>query len=149
MVTQAVFRQGGMINKFIGDGILAVYNAPVDVPRHADAAVKTALEIHAEMAQLNRRWGDWLATRLAVGVGIHSGRVISGNVGSTLRLEYTIIGDPVNVASRVEALTKELGAEILITDATRSRLAEYYPLRSLGAVPIRGRAEPIELFEVT
>jgi adenylate cyclase len=149
MVTQAVFRHGGMINKFIGDGILAVYNAPVDVPHHADAAVKTALEIHAEMAQLNQRWGDWLAARLAVGVGIHSGRVISGNVGSALRLEYTIIGDPVNVASRVEAMTKELGARILITDATRSRLAEYYPLRSLGAVPIRGRAEPIELFEIT
>ena len=149
MVTEAVFSQGGLINKFIGDGILAVYNAPVNVANHADAAVKTALEIQSHMGVLNKRWGDWLAHRLEVGVGIHSGQVISGNVGSELRLEYTIIGDPVNVASRVEALTKEVNARILITAATRARLAEHYPLRSLGAVPIRGRSEPIELFEVT
>lgn len=149
MVTEAVFRNGGMINKFIGDGILAVYNAPVDVAHHADAAVKTALEIQAQMGDLNKRWGDWLAARLNVGVGIHSGLVIAGNVGSALRLEYTIIGDPVNVAARVEVLTKEFGARILISAATRARLVEHYPLKSLGAVPIRGRSEPIELYEVT
>ena len=148
MVTAAVFRQGGTINKFIGDGILAVYNAPVEVPNHADAAVKTALEIQSHMGELNRRWGDWLAARLNVGVGIHSGRVISGNVGSELRLEYTIIGDPVNVASRVEALTKVENARILITAATRALLADHYPLKSLGEREIRGRSEPIELFEV-
>jgi adenylate cyclase len=149
LVTAAVFSQGGTINKFIGDGILAVYNAPVDVPKHADAAVQTALEIQSHMSELNKRWGDWLAARLQVGVGIHSGRVISGNVGSELKLEYTIIGDPVNVASRVEALTKELNARILITAATRAQLDGHYSLKSLGAVPIRGRTEPIELYEVT
>lgn len=148
-VTEAVFRHGGMINKFIGDGILAVYNAPVDVPNHADAAVKTALEIHEQMGQLNKKWGDWLAARLNVGVAIHTGLVISGNVGSALRLEYTIIGDPVNVAARVESLTKEFNAKTLITAATRARLAEHYPLKPLGEVPIRGRSEPIELYELT
>ncbi len=149
MVTEAVFRNGGMINKFIGDGILAVYNAPVDVPNHADAAVRTALEIQEQMGPLNQKWGDWLAARLNVGVAIHSGMVISGNVGSALRLEYSIIGDPVNVAARVEALTKELNAHILVTGATRARLAQHYPLKPLGEVPIRGRSEPIELYEVT
>ena len=149
VVTEAVFRHGGMINKFIGDGILAVYNAPVDVADHADAAVKTAIQIQAEMARINQRWSDWLAARLSVGVGIHSGVVFSGNVGSARRVEYTIIGDPVNVASRVESLTKEYGAMILITKETRSRLREFYPLKSLGTVPLRGRSEPIELFEVS
>jgi adenylate cyclase len=149
MVTEAVFRHGGMINKFIGDGILAVYNAPLDVRAHADAAIQTALEIQAEMLQLNRRWGDWLATRLAVGVGIHTGQVICGNVGSALRLEYTIIGDPVNVAARVESLTKELNARVLVTAATRARLTEHYPLKPHGPITIRGRSEPIEIYEVT
>ena len=149
MITEAVFRHGGMINKFIGDGILAVYNAPVDVPFHADAAVKTALEIHEQMGQLNKKWGDWLAARLTVSVAIHTGMVISGNVGSALRLEYTIIGDPVNVAARVESLTKDFNARTLITAATRARLAEHYPLKPLGEVPIRGRSEPIELYELS
>ena len=149
MVTEVVFKNRGMITKFIGDGILAVYNAPVDVPDHADAALKTALEIHTQMGDLNRRWGDWLASRLNVGVGIHSGVVFSGNVGSALRLEYTIIGDPVNVAARVESLTKEFSARILITAATRAHLVEQYSLKPLGLVPIRGRSEPIELYEVT
>ncbi len=149
MVTEVVFKNGGMITKFIGDGILAVYNAPVDVRDHADAALRSALEIHTQMGDLNRRWGDWLAARLNVGVGIHSGVVFSGNVGSALRLEYTIIGDPVNVAARVEDLTKEFSARILITAATRARLAAQYSLKPLGPVPIRGRSEPIELYEVT
>jgi adenylate cyclase len=149
IVTEIVFRNGGMINKFIGDGILAVYNAPVDVQWHADAAVKTALEIQSEMAQLNQRWGDWLATRLVVSVGIHTGTVISGNVGSAIRLEYTIIGDPVNVAARVESLTREFNARILITGATRARLGSHYPLKPLGPVALRGRSEPVDLFEVT
>ncbi len=149
VVTEIVFRNGGMINKFIGDGILAVYNAPVDVQWHADAAVKTALEIQAQMAQLNRRWGDWLAARLVVSVGIHTGTVISGNVGSAIRLEYTIIGDPVNVAARVESVTRELNARILITGATRAQLTSHYPLKALGPVTLRGRSEPVDLFEVT
>lgn len=149
LVTEAVFRHGGMINKFIGDGILAVYNAPLDVAAHADAAVKSAIEIQAEMDRMNRRWSDWLAARLSVGIGIHSGTVFAGNVGSSRRMEYTIIGDPVNVASRVESLTKEFGATILLTKETRHRLHERYPFKALGSVPLRGRSEPIELFEVS
>jgi class 3 adenylate cyclase len=117
LVVPVLLRHGGHANKFIGDGLLAVFGAPERLPDHADRAVAAALEI----ARLVReRYGG----EVCVGVGVNSGRVIAGTVGGGGRVEFTVIGDAVNTAARVEATTRETGDDVLITDATRRLLRE-------------------------
>ena len=115
-IVPIVTRHGGHANKFIGDGLLAVFGAPERHADHADRAVAAALEI---VEHVRREWAD----RLRVGVGVHSGPVVAGTIGGGGKLEFAVIGDTVNTASRVEALTRETGDDLLITQETRSRLS--------------------------
>ena len=137
-------RQGGIVNKFLGDGLLALFGAPEPQADHPRRAVRAALDIVAEARRLS---ASGAFPGLAVGVGIHTGEAMIGNLGEARR-EYTAIGDVVNVASRVEALNKDLGTVVLVTDAVRAALGSDAEVRSFPAVVIRGRKEPIDLFEV-
>jgi class 3 adenylate cyclase len=129
---------GGWVDKFMGDGMLAVFGAPDPLENHAHSAFTAATAMVREVKQISP---------LAMGVGAKSGPVVAGCLGTSGRLEFTVIGDTVNVAARLEALTKTLGHPLLVSAATREQLGSW-PLQSVGHHPIRGRAQGIELFMV-
>jgi adenylate cyclase len=144
----AIRRHGGLVLQYIGDEIEAVFGAPVPALSHADMAVAAAVEMRQRLAEWNderRRLGKVLIRH---GIGIHTGMVIAGNVGSSERRSYALVGDPVNLASRIQGLTKELGAEILISGETRKRLAEPIDLVALPAVRVKGKAEEVEVYRL-
>jgi class 3 adenylate cyclase len=128
---------GGWVNKFMGDGMLAVFGAPDALPGHGDKALRAALEI---LQQIHR------VSPLAIGIGLHSGTVVAGCVGKGSRLEFTVIGDTVNVASRLEALTKQEAYPLLLSQATRQLLGQPDGVISLGLRQLRGRDDPLEVF---
>jgi class 3 adenylate cyclase len=137
VMVPAVTRHGGHVDKFMGDGLLAVFGAPEDYPDHADRAVAAGLEI---VEAVNRP-----QAALEVGVGINSGRVVAGSIGGAGRLNFSVIGDAVNVSARVEAATRETGDDLLITSATRDALTRPLKLASRGSVPLKGKAQPVEV----
>ena len=135
-------RQGGVIDKYIGDEIMALFGAPVDVPDGADRAVRAALGMREALATLNREFAAEGRPPLAFGVGINTATVVAGNIGSHRRLNYSVIGDGVNLAARLQPLTRrpEYATDIIISDLTRHRLApDTYRLRLLGEVPVKGK----------
>jgi adenylate cyclase len=135
-----VSQHGGHANKFLGDGLLAVFGAPERVPDHADRAVAAAGDIARRVIE---RFGD----EVRFGIGINSGPVVVGSVGGGGRLEFAVIGDPVNVAARVENLTRETGDVVLLTEATRCLLTDDSPrLEARGSFALKGVAEPVPIY---
>ncbi len=147
---RAVTAHEGMINKFLGDGLLAVFGLPLEMEDPCSAAFASSLAIVAANTRLNERREARGEPPMKLGVGLHYGSVIAGNVGSPTRMEYTVIGDAVNLASRVEGLSKRLEAQIIATGAFASQLSQSARqsagLRSLGRVEVRGRKEPVEVW---
>jgi adenylate cyclase len=146
--TAIVFRHGGSVDKYIGDAIMALYSAPFDQPDHAVRAVRTALELQQCVEAVSARWADRGGGSLSSGVGIHTGDAVVGAIGSQQRLEFTAIGDTVNVASRLEGLTKDFGAPIIISQTTHQELAGQFQARPLGGVRVKGRDVPVEIYAV-
>lgn len=145
VVTPAIDHHGGVITQIQGDAILAVYNVPTDLPDHAAAAVRTALELQAALATHDFSGDHRLRSR----VGINTGDVIAGSVGSPERVNYTVHGDAVNIAARLEALNKEHGTRILVSESTAAALpAGEFRLRAIGTTPIRGKQTGIDVYEV-
>lgn len=141
LIVPAIAEHGGHTNKLLGDGLMAVFGAPRDLTDHADGAIASACAIRDLIRQ---RYGN----ELSVGIGINSGDVVVGTTGGGGKLDYTVYGDTVNVASRIEAMTRATGDEILITDATRMLLRRPARLGDRGAVDVRGRSEPLRLYGV-
>ncbi len=148
-MTEVIFSNRGMINKFIGDAIMAIYGAPVDNPDHAVCAVRTALEMRKELEALNRRWAERGIPPLQIGIGIHTGEVFAGNIGSGKRKEYTVTGDTVNLASRIEGLNKDLGTTILISEDTYALVRSFAEARDLGMASVKGRQKQVRVFGLT
>ena len=148
MPLAAIFRHRGMVNDFIGDAVMAIFGAPLADPDHALHAVKAAADMERALAELNERWKAVGLPVLRMGIGVHTGEVFAGNVGGRARMKYTIVGDPVNVASRVEGLNKETGTTVLITEATRVLLGDRIDVRDCGAIPVKGRNEPVRVWEL-
>ena len=144
LVVPVLLRHGGHANKFVGDGLLGVFGAPELLPDHADRAVAAALEIAACIRE--RYLGE-----VAVGIGVNSGSVIAGTVGGGGRVEFTVIGDAVNTASRVETATRETGDVILITDSTRDALTDRgsFALEPRGVVELKGKRDQVRLWAPT
>ena len=147
MVT-IVFRHEGTLDKFVGDMVMALFGAPLDDPRHADHAVEAALDMIAALGELNTQWKSEGRAELDIGIGINTGPMIAGNIGSEAIMSYTVIGDAVNLGSRLESLNKEYGTRIIISDATRERLSRPYRLRPLGDVVVKGKTQPVAIYEL-
>jgi adenylate cyclase len=141
-----VFRHGGSLDKFIGDALMAFWGAPLDDPRHARNAVACALEMADTLLAFKAEMGE-LGKGFDVGIGIHSGPAVVGLIGSDRRREYTSIGDTVNLASRIEGLTKEAGRRILVSRETMQGCTDAFDFVSCGSFHAKGRAQAVELFE--
>jgi adenylate cyclase len=144
----AIRLHGGLVVQFIGDEIEAVFGAPVPLPGHAVMAVRAALE-------MRRRLDAWNAGRRAAGaqplrhgIGIHTGTVLAGNIGSAERHAYALVGDPVNLASRIQALTKDVGTDILVSGTTRRQLDDAFPLVALPAARVKGKSAEVEVYRL-
>jgi class 3 adenylate cyclase len=142
LVVPVIARHGGHVDKFEGDGLLAVFGAPAPYRDHAKRATRAAMEI---CRRVNERDEDG---DLRVGVGVNTGRVVAGAIGGGGRLNFSVIGDAVNVASRVEAATRELERDVLITAATAESLGDSIRLTEMGHHDLKGVGEPVELFAV-
>ena len=147
-MTEAIESHGGTVVSFMGDGIMAVFGAPTELPDHAARAVEAAREMAGPRL---RSFNDWLAGRglggaFRMGIGVSTGEVMSGQVGAEARLEYTALGDTTNVGARLEAMTKETGHTILLSDATRRELGDGDGLARVGELPIRGRQAPLAVW---
>ena len=147
-MVEVVFAHRGTVDKFVGDMVMALYGAPLDDADHADHAVQTALAMVRELERLNRVWAVEGRAALDVGIGINTGEMIAGNIGSDTIMSYTVIGDNVNLGARLESLNKEFGTRILISGATRQQLKGTYDIRPLGEVTVKGKTRSVQVFEV-
>ena len=147
-MVDVVFRHHGTIDKFVGDMVMALFGAPLDDEAHADHAAAAACDMVKELGELNRKWAAEGRAQLDIGVGINSGDMIAGNIGSSSIMSYTVIGDNVNLGARLESLNKEYGTRIIISDATRARLKGAYDIRPLGDVVVKGKTRPVAIFEL-
>ncbi|TWU65552.1 Adenylate cyclase 1 [Crateriforma conspicua] len=139
---------GGMVNKFLGDGLMAIFGVGTDAERHADQAVAAAIDLQSFVVDQADTFNDLHWPGFAIGIGINSGDAIVGSIGSPRRQEYTAMGDTVNVAARVESLTKTLSQPILITASTQTLLTQLFTLHPQVPQNVKGKAVPIELFAV-
>jgi adenylate cyclase len=147
-MTEVIFKHGGTVDKYIGDCVMALYNVPFEDPDHVMNALRTALELQERTLQVAARWEARLGTSIRSGIGINTGEAVVGTLGSRQRLEYTAIGDAINLGSRLEALTKQYGVAIIISEFTQQRLQGDVLTRELGQVTVRGRTQPVKVYGV-
>ena len=138
----------GMINKFLGDGFMALFGVGGNTNDHANRAVAAGRSIEQAMKQLNLRRAQDGEERLTIGIGINTGPAIVGSIGSPERMEFTVIGNTVNIASRIESLNKTLGTTLLMSKATRNALRTDDGLRTMPPQPVKGVDEPIEIYSL-
>jgi adenylate cyclase len=146
-MTGIIIGNKGLVDKFIGDAIMAVYGAPIHFEEHPQMACTAAVKM---ISELNKQMPEWLSQgfpEFRIGVGINTGEMIAGNMGSEDRFDYTVMGDSVNLASRLEGLSKAYGASIIISESTASGI-DGFALRELDMVRVKGKVEPVRIFEV-
>lgn len=141
-------RHHGVVDKFIGDAIMAVWGAPKSTEKDAHHAVRACLEMRKSLEELNARRINRGQPPINIGMGLHSGRAISGTIGSNERMEYTVIGNTVNTGSRIEASTKAFGADLLISETVMEKIGDDFKIEYVGSAEVKGRSEPLKLFKV-
>jgi adenylate cyclase len=143
-----IMEHHGMVSDFIGDGILAVFGAPLDDPEHAWHAVQTALGMQAALRRLNAGWAEEDRPALAMGAAVNTGEVFAGNIGSARKMKYAVMGDTVNTVARIEALNRDLGTEVLIGAATLAAVGDRVRACDRGEVTVKGRVKTVAIFEL-
>ena len=146
-MTNVILANGGTIDKFMGDCIMAFWNAPLQVKNHAQVAVRTAIQMQKELKKLNKELTKEKLPNINIGIGINSGQALVGNMGSDQRFDYSVIGDDVNLASRLESSSKELGSTLVIGEKTRKQCKKIKFI-SLGTINVKGKTEDIKVFTV-
>lgn len=148
VMVKIINQNGGVVDKFIGDAIMAVWGAPQGTKRDAHKAVKACLEMRKALADLNEKRIARNHPPINIGMGLHAGAAISGTIGSDERMEYTVIGNTVNTASRIEASTKAFGADLLISDTVIERVGDEFKIELAGAAEVKGRSEALKMYKV-
>jgi class 3 adenylate cyclase len=149
LMVEAITEHGGTVDKFIGDGIMAGFGAPLSLGDDARHAVKASLAMLARLDQWNAERKARGEAPVEIGIGLHTGEVVAGSIGSARKMQYTLIGDAVNTAARLEQLTKELGARLVVSQQTLDRLNGKATVKPHGAREVKGKREPIQVYEVT
>ena len=147
-MVESIITHQGTIDKFIGDAIMAYWNAPVKVPRHADKALQTAIEQIESLDAINQVIHKKYQVLINIGIGIHTGIVTAGDMGAEGRSDYTIIGDNVNFASRLEGLTRHYDVQLLISESTYNALTDTYTIRPIDTVAVKGKKNAVKIYEV-
>jgi adenylate cyclase len=147
-MTDLVMRKEGTIDKYIGDALMAIWGAPLDIDNHAQLAVETAQEMEIELARLNKELKADGLMELGVGIGINTGDAVVGNMGSNQRFDYTVLGDSVNLAARLEAQTKEYGVFFMFTEHTLKQIATPENLTMLDKIAVKGQTAPVTIYTI-
>jgi len=147
-MTEIVFAHEGMLDKYIGDAVMAVWGAPLEQPDHASRACQAALQMVERLEELNTRWQERGWPRLDIGIGLNTGPMVFGNMGSSKHLSLTVMGDNVNLASRLEGLNKMLGTHAIVSEATARAAGEAIRTREIDRVRVKGKSEPVGVFEL-
>lgn len=147
-MTKHVLDHEGYLDKYEGDAIMAIFGVPVEQPDHAERAVRAALGMQRELESLRKKWESEGKPQFYARIGINTGPMIAGNIGGVDRFDYTVIGDAVNLASRLEGANKQYGTDIMISEFTKELLPESYVLRELDLIRVKGKTQPVRVFEV-
>ncbi|MBT4863969.1 MAG: adenylate/guanylate cyclase domain-containing protein [Planctomycetaceae bacterium] len=145
-MTSAIMDHQGMLDKYIGDAVMGVFGVPVIHGDHPQRALKAAIDMRERLHALNHKLEQQGLPALSIGIGLHTGELLIGAIGSTRRLDYTVIGDTVNVASRIEGMTRSYPVEILLSDSTRAAIADDVTLHEIATVTVKNRDEPITIW---
>ncbi|MBN1382396.1 MAG: adenylate/guanylate cyclase domain-containing protein [Deltaproteobacteria bacterium] len=147
-MTDIVFKYDGLLDKYMGDAIMAVYGAPLEQPDHALRACRTALDMVKELKKLQVKWNEEGRPTMDIGIGINSGDMVVGNMGSLMRFDYTVMGDSVNLGSRLEGTNKEYGTNIIISEFTYQAVKDVLFCRELDSVRVKGKIRPVRIYEL-
>ena len=147
-MTDVIISNGGTIDKFMGDCIMAFWNAPIENKKHRQMAVKSALEMTVALAELNMHLQAEGLPQINIGIGINTGDALVGNMGSDQRFDYSVIGDAVNLASRLESSSKTLGKTIVIGEDTRHTIENVYPFDYIDSIMVKGKSEKIKVYTI-
>ena len=147
-MTDILQEEGGTVDKYIGDAIVAFWNAPLDQPDHAERAARSALRCQGKLAEMRPRLRERYGRELFMRVGLNTGDAVVGNMGSRSRFDYTVLGDAVNLASRLEGINKQFGTYTLASEAMKAALPESFPAREISRVAVVGRKEPVRVYEL-
>jgi adenylate cyclase len=147
-MTEIVFANGGTLDKYIGDAVMAFWNAPLDQPDHAIRAARTAIQMQNKLAEMNKEKIFPNEIELKIGIGINTGEMIVGNMGSETRFDYTVLGDNVNLGARLESLTKEYGVGIIVSESTRAEVGDAIVTRELGEAAVKGKKTQVLIHEL-
>jgi adenylate cyclase len=147
-MVDAVFKYKGTLDKYIGDAIMAVFGSPLPLEDHAWMSVQTAIEMRHRLCQFNAKRAETRRQPIMIGIGINSDSVISGNIGSSKRMEFTAIGDGVNLGSRLEGASKQYGCDIVISESTYTPCADRIWARELDFIKVKGKTQPVSVYEL-
>jgi adenylate cyclase len=147
-MTSILFQRWGTLDKYIGDALMAFWGSPYPQEDHAERACACALDMQTRLLELNRKWDSEGRKQLSIGIGINTGIVNVGNMGSDKRLAWTVMGDPVNLASRLEGLNKEYRTGIIINESTYAKVSAHYVCRELDYTRVKGKLQPVSIYEL-
>tara|TARA_B100000925_G_C21629304_1_gene312319 strand:- start:90 stop:539 length:450 start_codon:yes stop_codon:yes gene_type:complete len=148
-MTDIIIANGGTIDKFMGDCIMAFWNAPIDDPEHEEHAVQAALEMQKELKLLNAELTAEGLPNINIGIGINTGEALVGNMGSDQRFDYSVIGDAVNLASRLESSSKTLGKTLVVGQDTYKVAKINYDFTYVDEITVKGKTEPVKVYTIS
>jgi adenylate cyclase len=147
-MTNIIMKNGGTIDKYMGDCIMAFWNAPIDTPNHKELAIKSALEMMDKLKELNETDGFGDGNKINIGIGINTGKCIVGNMGSDQRFDYSVIGDSVNLASRLEGVSKNYDATLVVGEDTYRDVSKLFKFKKLDDVQVKGKSNKVAIYTI-